>query len=157
MRSQAGVLPLPPDGQRELIIRHDDKCGFFVRVDHNGNHLGRRKSIFYQVRLVLVPVDYIYLFPIQLAYNRIDTGSVDADAGAYRVHIRIVAPDSNLCTGTGLAGNGFNFDDALADFRNLFLKQSLDEFRMCAGNQNLGTFGCVPDLQNINLHPLVLL
>ena len=66
-RSEAGVLALLADGERELVVRDDDARRAVELVDHgDGGDLRRRQRVAHQLGGVVRPVDDVDLLAVQL-------------------------------------------------------------------------------------------
>ena len=151
MRRKAGVLSLFSDSQGKLIIRDNDKCLLLIRIRKNRDNLCRRKRIFNQICLVLIPVDDVDLLTIQFIHNRVDTGTVHADTGSDCIDIRLIAVNCDLRTRSGLSCNCLDLDHTITDFRDFFLEESLHQLRMCAGYKDFRPPRGIPDLQHVYL------
>lgn len=57
----------------------------------------------------------------------------------------VVRPDSHLCTGACLTGNGLDLHSAVVDLRDLQLKQALYQFLADTGDLDDGLFLLVGD------------
>src|SRR5699024_9337591 len=118
------------------------------------DNLCRAQRVLDQKRRILIPVDDIDLLAAQLVYDRIDARSVHADAGAHRIHVRIVGPNGNLCSGACLSGNALDLHDSVLNFCYLGLKQTRYQLRMCTGYENLRSLRGVLNFQHIDLDAL---
>ena len=63
----------------------------------------------------------------------------------------VVAPDGDLGAVPWLAGTGLDLDDAIGDLGNFQLEQPLDETRVGAADDDLGTFGGLANLDDVRL------
>ena len=51
----------------------------------------------------------------------------------------------------GFTGTGLDFHDAIGDFGNFELEESLDQAGVCAAHHDLGAFGGLTDLDDVCL------
>ena len=65
-RGQAGVLALLADGQRQLVVGHDDGCVVVLLVDQDAIDLGRGKGVCHVAGRVLIPLDDVDALVAQL-------------------------------------------------------------------------------------------
>src|SRR5690606_38980363 len=75
--------------------------------------------------------------------------AAQADAGAHRIDLLVVAPDGNLGAVAGLAGDAPDLDRAVGDFGDLRLKATADEIRMGAGKDDFQAATLVLDGEDV--------
>ena len=137
-RGQAGVLPLAPDGDGQVLGRHlqQDAMIFFIQNDL-ARH-GRLKCLDYHLFRVCEIVDDVDLLTVELAHDGLDTCTTGADASADRVHFRVGADHCDLGAVTRLAGERFDLHCAVSDFANLNFEQAANKLGAGAGEHELG-------------------
>ena len=154
LRRQPSVLPLPPDGQGELVVRHDDGGGSpFLQED--GEHAGRAQGVGDEDGRLGVPLDDVNLLASQLVDDGLNADAPHAHAGAHRVHAGLVSGHGDLGAGAGLPGDGLDLHGAVVDLRHLQLQQPAQHVLVAAGDDDLGAAAGAPDLQDVGPHPLV--
>ena len=86
------------------------------------------------------PVDDVDLFSAQFVYYGVDPLSVHSDARAHWIYVRIIGPDSNLCTGTCLPRDALDLYCSVFYLRHFCFKEPFYKFRMGTGNKDLWPF-----------------
>ena len=147
-RSEADVLPLLPDGERELIVGHHDLHGMRIFVhddlgDARGGHgaddeLGRIRR----------PVDDVDLLAAQLLNDALHARTFHPDAGADGIDVVIMRDHRDLRPPTWFPSGALHFDDALVDLRHLLLEQLDQEAGVGARQHDLRTFAAHLDIEN---------
>ena len=150
---QPGVLAFLADGQRQLIVRHDDFGHTGVLVDANLFDLGRRQRLHDEVGGVIAERHDVDLLAAQLVDDHADPGPAGPDTRADRVDVAVVGPHRDLGAGTGLTGARLDLDDTIGDLRHLELEQALDESRVGTADHDLGALGRLADLDDVGLDP----
>ena len=79
-----------------------------------------------------------------------------ADAGRNGVDVGILAPDSHLGAGTGLAADGLDLNGAAIDLGHFQLEQALDQARVGAADHHAGTALAADHVHNVDLQGLAL-
>src|SRR6185295_1117197 len=125
---QAHVLAALADGQRELLVFHDD-----VEVRHLGllryryaGDLGRRQRALREGHQVVAVLDDVDLLAAQLADDRLHARALHADAGADRIDVALAAVDRHLGALAGSAHGVLDHHRAVVDLRHLGFEE-LDE------------------------------
>ena len=148
--SQAGILPIAADGQAELIF-----------PDHHGGgavafHFGqvdaadaRRADGFGNINNgILIPLDDVDLLVVQFLDDGLNADTLDAHAGADRVHACLGGHDSHLGARTRLTGNGADLDDAMIDLGDFVLQQAAQEVAMGTREDDLRSARAVLHFQH---------
>ena len=115
------------DSQGQLVIRYDNAADFVCFVNGCLDNLCRAQSIGNILCRIFTVFYNINLFTAQLVNDSLHTHALMAYAGTYRINIAVSGIYGNFGAHTGLAGNGFDFNNAVMDFRNLQLKQALQQ------------------------------
>ncbi len=156
LRSQSDILTALPDGQRELIIR-DDHFHVSIRlVDDDLGDNGRRQRVHHELGRIHIPGHNVDLLPAQLLDHILHPGSLHADTGSHRIHVRILGDDGDLGSRPGLAGGA---DDAHNPFRHLghLTVEELDqEMRMSPAQDDLRTLADLLHVEHVGADPIPL-
>ena len=88
---QASVLALLADGQRQLIVRHDDAAGLALFRHHDVHHVGGRQSSGDELGGVLAPLDNVDLLTAEFIHDGGDTLALDSRDCYVRAEHRLVA------------------------------------------------------------------
>ena len=145
------------DSQGQLVIRYDNAADFVCFVNVCLDNLCRAQSIGNILCRIFTVFYNINLFTAQLVNDSLYAHALVAYAGTYRINIAVSGIYGNLGAHTGLAGNGFDFNNAVMDFRNLQLKQALQQAGMSTRNHNLRSLVGALNLNNIGFHTLMVL
>ena len=143
--------------QAELAVRHGHTAAVGAVLRHgDGKHRGRGQRRGDELRRVLVIFHNIDFFAAKLLHNVGDPRATRPNAGADRVHIRVMAEHRQLGTGTGLTGNGLDLYGAVVDLRHLSLKQALDQIGVRTGDHGAGALLRLTHIHNIDLDMVAL-
>ena len=129
--------PLPPDGERELLIRHHHLDALGILVEHDLDHLGRRQRVDDEGGGVGRPLDDVDLLALQLVDHRLHAAAAHADAGADGVDRGVARHHGDLGAAAGIARHRLDGDDALIDLGHLLREQLGHEFGMRARQEDL--------------------
>ena len=157
MGAQADVLTLVADGEAQLLVRHGDAAALVLAgqqldLDDLGGAECRRDKL----GDVLAPADDVDLLAAQLLHDFFHAHAAGADAGADGVNVGVLAPDSQLGAGAGLAGDGLDLHGAVVDFGHLQLKHALDKAGVGAADGHAGAALGSQHIDHIHLHGLTL-
>ncbi len=133
LRGEAHVLPLAADGERQLLVGHDELHAAVRLVDDDLVHLGGLDRGADEARRIAVEGNDVDLLAAQLLHDRLHARALHADARAHRIDVRVAARDGDLRARARLAGARDDLDDAFVDFRNLGLEELLDQSRIVRG------------------------
>src|SRR5208282_4174306 len=133
---QARVLAALADGQRQLIFRHQDFDALAGFIQFKALELGRRKGVVDERPDVRRPWNHVHLFVVEFANDVFHALAAHADARADRVHLVVARINRHFGAETRFAGDPFDFNRAVVDFRNFKLKEFDDEARVGAGQNN---------------------
>ncbi len=139
LAGETHVLPAATDGQRKLIIRHDNFDAALVLIQHDARNGGRLKGVDHERGGVFRPRDDIDLLALQFLHHGLHAAALHADAGADRVNAGIVGDHADLGAAAGIAGGGLDLDDAIVDLGHFLREQLAHEIGVCAGKENLRT------------------
>ena len=131
------VLSAFADGKRQLVLIDDNQKASFILGGKHSFNLSRSQRIFDQFAQIVIPLEDIDLFAMQLIDDDLYTGASGTDACADRINVRIVAHDSHLGALACFTGNCLDLNDALEDFGNFLFEQTLDQHRIRSGNKHL--------------------
>ncbi len=133
-----------------MIGNHDfsDTLNF---VKANLTDLGRRKCFSDEIMLVFRERNNVNFLTAQFIYDLTHTRSSRSNAGSYWVNVGVVRPDSDLGAMAWFSGTSFHFDNPIADFRNFKLEKFANQSRMSARHDNLRTFGCFTNFNDVRL------
>ena len=137
LRSEPHVLAAPADGERELVVGHDDLDAGGVLVEHDLHHLGRLQRVDDEGGGVGRPRDDVDLLALQLVDDRLHARAAHADAGADGVDRGIVGNHRDLGAAAGIARHRLHLDDAVVNLRHFLGEQLGGELRMRARQENL--------------------
>src|SRR5262249_27594662 len=138
LRRQPDVLPAPADGQRQLVLLHQDDGPLQPVVEEDLFDGRRLQRVLNQHLDRVVPAnDVDPLDPPQLLHDVLDAAAADADAGADAIDPHVDARDRDLGAVAGLAGDPLDLDGTILDLWNFFFEEALDEKRVGAGEDHL--------------------
>ena len=157
-RGKAGVLTVPPDRQRELVVRNYHRSLHLLIVDQDLPDPGRRKGLGHEPGRLLVVGNDVDLFATQLGDDHPDAGASRPDAGTDRIDSIGVRDDCDLRTVTRFAGDPDDLDVTVGDLGHLDLEQSLDQLGAAPGNDDSRSLHRVGDVGDHGLdpHPVVV-
>ena len=98
-RGQAGVLPLLADGERQLVVGHDDQRRAVAGVDPDLFHLGGLQRVRDQLGRVRAPRHHVDLLAAELVHHHADARALRAHARADRIDARLVATTRRSSSG----------------------------------------------------------
>src|SRR5699024_7426147 len=101
----------------------------FVFVYFYAKDLGRLQGSLNKFVFVVGIIDDINIFVAELAHYSMNPDSFHSHTGPDRIDPLIVRYHSHFRAVTGFAGNFFQFDDAVIDFRDFILKKPFQEKR----------------------------
>ena len=155
LRCQAHVLAFFPDRQGELAVIHDD---FQVLVglvqDAYPVDLSRAEGVGRKSRRLLVVLNDVNLFPVQLPDNGLHPHSLHADASAHAIHVPVLGKDGDLGPLARFARRGADHHRSVVDLRNLHLEQAGDQERYGPRDNDLGSLGGLLHLENAHADAL---
>src|SRR5690606_18434183 len=108
-----------------------------LEAEGNLHHFRGLEGVLDQNLRRLVPADDVDLFAAQFIDDVLDAAATHTDAGTHRIDLGVDGADRDLGAVTGLAGHGFDFDDALGDFGHFHLEQSANEKLIAAAEHDL--------------------
>ena len=85
LRGEPHVLAAPADGQRQLIVGHDDLDAVEVLVEHDLDDFRRLQRVDDEGRGVRRPGNDVDALALQFADHRLHARAAHADAGADRI------------------------------------------------------------------------
>ena len=149
--SQTRVLAFLADSKRQLIVRNDDTAGLVVRLHGGIDNISRSECRRNELCHILVPLDDIDLLAVQLAGDVGNTRTAGTNACTDRIDVLIVRNNSDLGAVACLTRDGLDLDDTGVNFRYLQLKQTLNQPRVGAGNNDLRAAGAAANLDEASL------
>src|SRR5690606_12232312 len=135
--SQPHVLTAATDGQRQLIVGHDELHGVVALVDEDLGDLGWTDRAADETRRIVVIWHDVDLFSAKLLHHGLDTRPAHTDACTHRVDVRVAAVHCDLRTQPGFAGDAHDAHDALVDLGYFLLEELDDQPRVSAAEHNL--------------------
>ena len=147
-RREAHVLAATADGERELVLAHDDRATTELEAQADFLDLGRLQRVGDEHLARLVPADDVDLLAAELIDDVADAAAAHADARAHRVDLGVDAGDGKLGAEAGLAAHGLDLDDALGHLGHLGLEKLADEVRVRTGQHDLDLAGGVADVED---------
>src|SRR5690606_34057730 len=151
---QAGVLALAADGQRQLVVGHDDLGHLLLGGEGDVHHPRRAQRVGHVALGIFVPVDDVALLTLEFVDHRLHAAAPRADAGAHWVDALSPRRHGHLGAGARLAGDGLDLHVPLVNLRDLQLEQPLQQPRMAAGQHDLGALGGLAHFHDVSLDPL---
>ena len=120
-----------------MLFRHDDfdLTGFFVQ--NHFRHFRRLKRVHKEGGLVFIPRNDVDLLALKLVHDGLHAAAAHTDAGTDWVDGTVMRDNGDLGARAGVAGNRFDLDDAVVDFRHFHFEQLGHEFRRGAAQENL--------------------
>src|SRR5215213_1201836 len=112
---EPGVLALAADGQRELVVRHDDLRLLLVLVQVDLTHPRGAERFGYEPRRLGVPLDDVYLLVPELGDDGPYPAAARAYAGPDGVHPCFLRPHGDLRAQPRLACDRLYLDEAVVD------------------------------------------
>ena len=113
---------------------------FSLPICRNRNNLRRTQRIFDENGRIVAPVDDVDLLAAQFVHDGVDSLSVHSDTCSYRIHIRIIGPYGNLCTGSCFSCNALDLNNTVFHLSHLGLKETFYKLRMGTGYEDLRSF-----------------
>src|SRR5262249_34384751 len=135
--SQSNVLPALADRQAELIFIDHHRGAAEFKAEADFHNFRRLQRVLNQNLAGLVPAHDVDFFATQFVDDVLNSATAHTDAGTHGIDLRVDRTDSNLGAVAGLARHRLDFDNALRNFRNFHLKQSLDEFGLSTTKHDL--------------------
>src|SRR5262245_29922927 len=136
-RSQAHILTLLTNGERQLIIGNNDLHAVLVVIDDNLGDFRRSQGTTHIFGLIGYPMNDINLLTAQLLNHRLNPSSLHPHACPDRIHVGITGDHRHLRPTSALTRRSFDFHDSFVDFRNLLLKKFDEHAGMGARKYNL--------------------
>ncbi len=128
--SEAYILSVFSDGERNLI-RRDRHARFLVLlVEHHFLEFGGRERLCYEVHRFFRPVDHVDVLVVQFPDDRVNTYPLHADTRAHSIDPVVMGEDGDFCTIARLPCNGLDLNDAVINFGDLDLEQTHQEVRV---------------------------
>ena len=153
---QTGILALFADGQRELPVRHHHDGSLFLLEQFHMDRFRRAESVGDEGLGLFVPRYDIYLLALKFIHYALDPVAPDADARADRVDAGLCGAHRDLAAEPSLAGDSFNLNHAVVDFRYFDLEQPFQHVLMASGDQDLRSLGRASNADQIDLGALSL-
>src|SRR5439155_864401 len=158
LRREARVLALLADGERELVVGHDDRRrGLPLAVglvDRHRRDLRRRERARHERRRVVRPLDDVDLLAAQLAADDLDARAAQADARADRIDVALGRRDRDLRPLARLARGGLDQDDPFLDLGDLGLEEPREVARMRTRERDLRPLGRPAHLEHVGANPI---
>src|SRR3989338_8285915 len=129
---ETDVLPTLADGKTQLIIGYEH-ARFAMRQNFHALRFRRREGVGKKLSRVLRPLPNLQFLLAALVTDCHNSRAALADTGPPRVPSFGVGSNGNFGAAARLAGNRFNLNDAVADFRNLQGKKFAHKFWVRAG------------------------
>ena len=95
-RGESSVLSLPPNGEREFIVWHNDARASVSIAHLHPRYLGWTQRVADKNPRVIAPFNQIDFLVIQFSDDCLDANAFDPDAGADSVYRFISCGDSNF-------------------------------------------------------------
>ena len=155
---QPGVLTLAADGQRKLIVGHDDdgRLAFFrMLFQKDVGDAGRAERLGNENALVVVPFDHVDLFVVQFANDALDAYTAHADARAHRVDPMLEGLHGDLGALAGLASDALDLDLAVIDLRHFQLQQAAQQVAVVTADDDLRAAIRLANFQNVDANLVV--
>src|SRR5215218_341908 len=157
LHSEAGVLALTPDRQRELVIGDDHLGLLLVLIQIDLPDPRRAQSLGYEPCGLGVPLDDVYLLVPELGDDRPHTAPARPNARANRVHASLLGPHGHLRAQSGLPGHGPNLHEPVVDLRHLQLEEVAQESLVAPAHREARPAAAFPYLQQVHLEALSIL
>src|SRR5512145_383697 len=152
---QADVLSLLADGEAELLVLDDDLHDPLFLVGHGDAADDRgRERLLDELDRILAPLDDVDLLSPQLADDRLDPGSLHADAGTDRIDVALAGDDCHLGPLPRLTHAAPDLDGAVVDLRDLHLEELHEEGRIGAADDDVGALGGLGDANDRDANPV---
>ena len=130
---EAHILTLFADRERKLRIIDDYLEVLLLRVDdRHVVDLGRAQRVARKGHGILVVLDDVDLFTLQLPDDRLHAHTLHSNTRSHTIYIRILGVDSDLGSLARLAGNRFDHHRAVINLRNFHFEQTLHQHRIRA-------------------------
>src|SRR5262249_47989432 len=160
LRGQADVEPALADGQRELVVVHDDvevrAMRGLVAGDRDAGNLGRGQRVLGEVDDVFLPGDDVDLLAAQLTDDGLHAGALHADARADRIDVALARAHRDLGPLARLAHRALDDHRAVVDLRHFHLEQLDQQSRSGARKPHLRALRVVVDVDDARLDPVAL-
>ncbi len=156
LRGEPHVLPAPADGERELVVGHDDLDAALLLVHHHLGDLGRRERVDDEGRGIGRPGNDVDLLALEFGDHRLHARAAHADAGADRIDAAVVGDDGDLGARARIARDRADLDDAVIDFRHFLGEQLGHELRMGARQEDLRAAHLLAHVVDVGAHALAL-
>ena len=137
-RGESGVLALLADGERKLVVRHNDAGVGLLLVNEDAGDLSGRQGVSDVDGRIGIPQDDVDALAAELD-DHAHTAALRADAGAHGIQTVVERVDGDLGALAGLAGDRLDLDGALIDLGHLLLKQTTHELGVGTGDDNRRT------------------
>src|ERR1039458_4377889 len=118
-------------------------------VDDEIPQLGWGQRVVDVLPNIRVPADDVNLLTTEFTHDVFHTHSAHADASADGIDLFVVRQDGNLRAVTCLAGDAFNLDGLVRDFRDFKFEKFADEIGMATGKNDLRAVQGVFDAQRV--------
>ena len=137
-RRQAHVLPLLPDGERQLRVVHDDFQVFLLGVENRDViDLRRAQRVRRKCGDIVAELDDVNLLAAQFPDDGLNAHAFHPHASAHAVHVRVLRKYGGLGPLAGLPRNGPDHHRAVVDFRHFHFEQFLHQQRIGAREDHL--------------------
>jgi hypothetical protein len=147
-------LPATADGERQLIVRHDDLDAALVLVDHYFGDFRWRQGVDHESRGIRRPGNDVDLLALQFADHRLNAAATHADAGADGIDRGIVGNHRDFGAAARIAGDRLDLDDAVVDLGHLLGEQHGHELWVGARQKDLRPAQLLAHIEDIGTHPV---
>src|SRR5579883_1050732 len=134
---QARVLSIFADGERQLPLRHRDERGVIRFAQFHLQWLHRTERVGDEGSRVWTPLDDVDFLVVEFAHNIVDTRAAHPNAGTDGVKPFLAGDNRHFGAAARLAGDGFDLNRSLVDFRYFRLEEAAHEVAMGARDQDL--------------------
>ncbi len=155
---QTGVLTLAADGQRKLVVGHNDHgrlALFGVLLQKDVGDTRRAEGLGDEDALVGVPFDDVDLLVVEFADDALNTHAAHADAGPHGVHAVLQGLDGDLGALARLAGDALDLHLAVVDFRYFEFQQAAQQVAVVAADDDLGAAAGAAHFQHVDANLVV--
>ncbi len=135
---KADVQSLLPDGEGELILRHDRQSLALRLIKQNDLvDLGGRKSVADELTRVYVVLQNVDLLALELPYDSLDPDSPEPDTGTNGVDVLPIGVDRQFGPISGFPNDLEDLYRLVVDLRNFQLEDPADELRVRSRQDDL--------------------
>src|SRR3954453_7285676 len=135
--SEPHILSAPPDGERELLVGHDDFHALPILIEHDFGDLGGRERVHHEVGRIGCPRDDVDLLALQLVDDGLYARTTHADPGTDGIAGGIARNPRDFRARARIPRHRLDLDDAVIDLRHFLREQFAHELRMGAREKDL--------------------